>query len=276
MTSARFPYHGIVRDRGLIHLYHRSPRALRTADLDIVSALHRVWLLSWWSFTFCCFTPFCGSISASSNSWIGLFFFTSGLARGPWSTGGRGGGRGRLIGVWTLGASSEVTPLPLLAIKPLKLGLFLGSIASASLELVSKKAMVCPGWWAIKSLSDSVSESEISTNLSGVLSSANWNLLFKWQVWRWGYSFRYGYSCKRNLLKGYYKLRRIQLSRQYHKRQILSCKEPWLKNVYPSKTRVACSQRLARVLVCAWQRLVTQDKVSGPQLPIFVHKYLRP
>ena len=54
------------------------------------------------------------------------------------------GEEGRLADVWALGASSGVASLALLTIKPLKLGLFLRSIVSASSKLVSMKATVCP------------------------------------------------------------------------------------------------------------------------------------
>ena len=72
-------------------------------------------------------------------------FFRSGLTHGSWSIEGGGRGGGRLAEVWVLGASGGVAPLPLLAIRPLKLGLFLRSITSASSELVSTKAAVYPG-----------------------------------------------------------------------------------------------------------------------------------
>ena len=235
-------------------------------------------LLSRWSHAFCCFAPFCGSISLSSNSKIGHFFFGSGLGRRLWSAGGRGRGGRRLTRVWTLGASGRVAPLPLLAIKPLKLGLFLRSIASTSSDLISIKAMAYPCWWAVESLSNSVSESKISTNLSGVPSLANWNLSISSS----------SDKCEKKATSS----ATWATARGTCWRGTTSCgRFSWVGNTIGGKSRLARKPSLETSIRArrgvpafnAWpvswymrQGLVTQDKVCGPQLPILAHKYLRP
>ena len=109
--------------------------------------------------------PFWGATSPSSKSYDGLFFLKSGMDFNLMLAGSEGGGRGRLGATWVLGASLEVCPLFVLAIKPFKLVLCFRSMLSSSSELVSGRAAINLGWWTIENLSDSVSKSKSSTGL---------------------------------------------------------------------------------------------------------------
>ena len=120
---------------------------------------------------FCYLLPFRGVTLHSSSSWSVLIFFKFGMAYRLRSVGGGGGGR--TTGGCVLGAFFKVPPLFLLAIRPFKPGLFFRSIASSSFS-DSKfiRAMTnCFGWME-ESLTDSVSESEISTSFLDAPSSS--------------------------------------------------------------------------------------------------------
>ena len=99
-----------------------------------LSRLSMDWaLLSLGSLVFvCCLTPFWGPTSPSSRSSTTLFFFKFELAFSPTSVGIWGGGGGRLIGTWVLGASFEVYPLFLLANWPFRPVLCFRSMPSSS------------------------------------------------------------------------------------------------------------------------------------------------
>ena len=134
--------------------------------------------------TFCCLFSFRGASSPSSSSWSGLLFFRLGMANRPRSM---GGGRGGITGVCVLGASFELPPLFLLASRSFRLGHFFGSICSSSFS-DSKSTWViinCSGWTE-DMLTDSVSESDMSTGFSdGPTSSTkqNWSISFSKDSW---------------------------------------------------------------------------------------------
>ena len=145
-----------------------------------LSRLSMDWaLLSLGSLVFvCCLTPFWGPTSPSSRSSTTLFFFKFELAFSPTSVGIWGGGGGRLIGTWVLGASFEVYPLFLLANWPFRPVLCFRSMpSSSSFELTVTYATIKFRVWAAKSLSDLALESESCTDFSGTPSSSSkWNL----------------------------------------------------------------------------------------------------
>ena len=82
------------------------------------------------------------------------------------------GGRGRVRGSWALGASLDADPLFLSAIRSLKPFLGFRAIKSSSSELLSTSTIINWGEQAIEDLSNSPSESGISTRSAHTFSSS--------------------------------------------------------------------------------------------------------
>ena len=105
---------------------------------------------------------FWGTTSSSSSFWSFLFFLRLGLESRPRSVVGRGGGRGRLGGIWDLGTSCDMDPLFLLTIRSLRPFLWFKAISSSSSsDELSGRATTRIGVWTPESLSGSSSASNM-------------------------------------------------------------------------------------------------------------------
>ena len=145
VPPARFPHRGLIGNRGPVHLYHGSPRALLTAYLNVVSALHRLRPLVSRVFCFLLLrTPLWRHLPLFQLlRWSFLLrvkIDVQALVNRRRRRGKRKVGRG--LGLRSFRWSCSLT---LVSDQTLKLGLFLRSMTSASSKLVSTKAAVCPG-----------------------------------------------------------------------------------------------------------------------------------
>jgi len=138
---------------GGMHISASSISSRLSTDGALLSRCSRV--------TFCCLVPWQGPTSPSSRDSTNLFFFRSGLAFKPRSTGIYGGAGGRTEGVWDLVGAFEDCPLPRPAISSRKLFPLLEAMLSTSSSEESSEQVITRGGASItKFLSGSPLASE--------------------------------------------------------------------------------------------------------------------